>query len=133
MNFMHEQRSTSQLQKWQRNQQIHVFSITYYSVRKVSELFLQKPGGFQWGARPWGDLEPLYACLNFSPPVNSISWWQAAFEWGSVQCSCRIFIVRKMKDSELYSYTQGLQNMLDLTNSDPEFMNIIITGNESWV
>jgi hypothetical protein len=27
------------------------------------------------------------------PPVNSVSWWQAAFEWGSVQCSCRLFIV----------------------------------------
>ena len=29
--------------------------------------------------------------------VNSISWWQAAFEWSS-QCS-RIFIVRKITDS----------------------------------
>ena len=25
-----------------------------------------------------------YACMNFFLPVNSFSWWQAAFEWGSV-------------------------------------------------
>ena len=29
----------------------------------------------------------------FSPPVDSVSWWQAALEWGSVQCCCRIFII----------------------------------------
>ena len=32
---------------------------------------------------------------EFFPPVNSISWNQTAFEWGSVYCSRRIFIVRK--------------------------------------
>ena len=33
----------------------------------------------------------------------------------------------------LYPYTQDSQNMLDSTNSDPDFMNTIITGDESWV
>jgi hypothetical protein len=49
--------------------------ITYYSVRKVSNFFLQKPGGFQCG-----DLEPSYAYVNFFLPFKSISSWQAAFE-----------------------------------------------------
>jgi hypothetical protein len=39
---------------------------------------------FQWSALVWGDLEPSYACMNFSPPVKSIRWWQAAYESGSV-------------------------------------------------
>ena len=57
----------------------------YSSVRKVSDiLFLQKPGGFQWSVLAWGDLEPSYRSVNFFLPVNSIIWWQAAFEWGSV-------------------------------------------------
>ena len=34
--------------------------------------------------------------MKFSPPFNSITSWQAAFEWGCVYCSRRIFIVRKM-------------------------------------
>ena len=35
---------------------------------------------------------------EFFPFVNSISWWQTAFEWGSVSCSRRIFIVREMME-----------------------------------
>jgi hypothetical protein len=27
----------------------------------------------------------------------------------------------------------GLKGMLDFTNSDPDFMNALITGDESWV
>ena len=39
----------------------------YNSVKKVSDLFfLRKPGGFQWIALAWGNLEPSYACVNFS-------------------------------------------------------------------
>ena len=62
------------------------YSCVYYSVRKVSNLifFLQKPGGFQWRALAWSNLEPQYSYANVSPPGNSVSWWQAAFEWGSV-------------------------------------------------
>ena len=34
--------------------------------RKVSNtFFLWKPGGFQWSALAWGNLEPSYACVNF--------------------------------------------------------------------
>ena len=36
----------------------------YYSVTKVSD-FLRKPGGFQWSALAWGDLEPSYAYVKF--------------------------------------------------------------------
>ena len=35
----------------------------------------------------------------FSSPVNSVSWWQEAFEWGTVYCS-RIFIVRKITEQQ---------------------------------
>ena len=71
----------------------------YYSVRKVFELFfLRKPGGFQWSALAWGDLEPSYTCVSFLLPLNNVSWLYATFEWGSVWCSRRIFIVRKMKE-----------------------------------
>ena len=42
--------------------------------------FLQKPGGFKWSGLAWGDLQPTYAYMNFFPPVNSVSWWQTAFE-----------------------------------------------------
>ena len=35
--------------------------------------------------------------------------------------------------SRLYPYTQDSQDMLGSTNSDPDFMNTIITGDESWV
>jgi hypothetical protein len=38
-----------------------------------------------------------------------------------------------MTGSESYPYTQDSQDMLDSTNSDPDFINIIITGDESWV
>jgi hypothetical protein len=26
----------------------------------------------------------MYACMDFFLPFNSVSWWQAAFEWSSV-------------------------------------------------
>ena len=67
------------------------------SVRKASDFFLQKLGGLQWNTLTLGDLEPSYACVNFFPTFNSVSWWQAAFEWGSVQCSRRIFDVREWR------------------------------------
>jgi hypothetical protein len=38
-----------------------------------------------------------------------------------------------MTSSESYPYTQDSQDTLDSTNSDPDFMNTIITGDESWV
>ena len=38
-----------------------------------------------------------------------------------------------MMGSESQPYTQDSQDMLDSTNSDPDFMNIIITGDESWL
>ena len=62
----------------------------HYSVGKVSYL--------QWSALAWGDLELSYAYVNVFPPVNSVSWWQEAFDWDSVYCSRRIFIARKMTE-----------------------------------
>ena len=50
----------------------------------VGNLFFLKPGGFQLSALARGDREPSYAYVSFYPPDNSVSWWQAAFEWGSV-------------------------------------------------
>ena len=44
--------------------------------------------------RPW----TITRMREFLPPVNSVSWLQAAFEWDNVYCSCRIFIVRKVSD-----------------------------------
>ena len=38
-----------------------------------------------------------------------------------------------MTGSESYPYTQDSQDMLDSTNSHPDFMNTVITGDESWV
>ena len=35
---------------------------------------------------------------EFFLPVNSVSWWQSAFEWDIVYCSRRIFIVRKLTE-----------------------------------
>ena len=40
------------------------------------------------------------------------------------------FHVRKMMGSASYLY---IQDMLDSTNSDPDFMDTIISGDESWV
>ena len=64
----------------------HIFFI----VRELLEAYpiisflLRKPGGLQWIALAWGDLEPSYACVNFFPPISSVSWWQAGSWWGSV-------------------------------------------------
>ena len=41
---------------------------------------------------------------EFFPPVNSVYWWQATYEWGSVHCFCRIFVVRQMTGFESYPY-----------------------------
>ena len=38
-----------------------------------------------------------------------------------------------MADSGSYPYTQDSQDMLDSTNGDPDFMNTIITDDESGV
>jgi hypothetical protein len=38
----------------------------------------------------------LHMHTSFFSPVNSVSWWQAAFEWSSVQCSRRILILREI-------------------------------------
>ena len=35
--------------------------------------------------------------------------------------------------SRSYPYTQNSKDMLDSINTDPDFMNSIITGDESWV
>ena len=37
-----------------------------------------------------------------------------------------------MRSSRSYQYTQDSQNMLDSIISDLNFLNIIITGDESW-
>ena len=57
--------------------------------------------------RPWTFIS-VRECFFF-PPVNSVSRSQAAFEWGSVSCCHRIFIVKKMTessaiDSEFFIY-----------------------------
>ena len=65
------------------------------------------------------DLEPSYTCVNFFLHVNSVSWWQAIFGWGSVQCSLRIFIVRIMTGSGSYPYTE---------NSSPVVMVFMKSG-----
>ena len=38
-----------------------------------------------------------------------------------------------MTGSGSYQYTQDSQDMVVSTNSDPDFMNTIITGDKSWV
>ena len=38
-----------------------------------------------------------------------------------------------MMGSGSYPYTKDSQDMLDSTNSDPNFMNTIIAGVKSWV
>ena len=38
-----------------------------------------------------------------------------------------------MTGSGSHPYTQDSQDMPDSTNSDPDFMNTIITGDEFWV
>ena len=55
-----------------------------YILESYPTFFLWKPGGFQWRTLTWGDFRPSYASVNFFPLVNGVSWWQAAFEWGSV-------------------------------------------------
>ena len=44
--------------------------------------------------RPWTFIRKR----EFFPSVNNVSWWQAGFEWVSVQCSRRIFIERKITE-----------------------------------
>ena len=39
----------------------------------------------------------------------------------------------KITGSGLYQFTQVSHDMLDSTNSDPDFMNTIFTDDESWV
>ena len=58
----------------------------YYFVRKVSDLifFCENLMDFNKAHLHEATLEPSYAFVNFAPPDNSISWLQAAFEWGSV-------------------------------------------------
>ena len=58
------------------------FWIVY--LKSIRPFFLRKPGGFQWSALAWSDLKSSYVCGNLFPPVSSVSWWQAAFKWGSV-------------------------------------------------
>ena len=73
------------------------FSLHTRLLEKYLTIFIfRKRAGFQWIALAWGDIEFSYACVHFFPPVNCFSWWKAAFEWGNVQYSRPIFIVRKM-------------------------------------
>ena len=51
---------------------------------------------------------------KFFPPVNSLNWWKAAFEWGSVYFCRRIFIVRKMTVSGWYPYTQDSSPVINV-------------------
>ena len=41
--------------------------------------------------------------------------------------------LRKMTYSESYPYTQDSQDILDSKNSNPDFINPIFTGDESWM
>ena len=61
------------------------------SIRKVSDLFFffQKPGGFQWRALAWGDLELSYACMNFF--LLSITSVDGKHLSEVVLCSCWIW------------------------------------------
>ena len=68
---------------------------------------LRKPGGFQWSSLAWGELRPSY----LFPSVNSVRW-QAGFEWISVYCSRRIFIVKRMTVSGLNLYTQDSSSVI---------------------
>ena len=44
-------------------------------------------------------LNPHTRAWIFFPPVNTVSWWQAAFERDRVYCPRRIFIIRRMTGS----------------------------------
>ena len=64
------------------------------SVRKVSDLYFI----FFAKTMVYFNEERLHeAHMNFFPP-SIVSWCQEAFEWGSVLCCRRIFIVRKMTE-----------------------------------
>ena len=81
----------------------------------------------------WGDLEHPNACVNFFPPVNSVSWWQAAFEW-VVFSVLLTFHWRKMTGAAQKQLCVEIsRDMLDPINSDPDFINTMITGDESCV
>ena len=80
---------------------------SYHSVRKVSDLIFFPPKTW-WISikrtcmrRPWTLISMHEFFLSH---VNGVSWWQAAFEWGSVSCSRLIFIVRKMTGSRSYPW-----------------------------
>ena len=58
---------------------------------------------FQWNALAWGDLEPSYASVNFFLLANSVSWWQRAFEWGSV-LTLKLLFLEKLLFRQLRRY-----------------------------
>ena len=79
--------------------------------------------------RPW----TFVRMLEFFPPVNSVNWWQEYLSEIVFRVLVGFLLLGKWRNylvSRSYPYTQ---DMLDSTNNDPNFMNTIITGNESWV
>ena len=66
-----------------KNNHFPLHTFLRFSLLKYLRGLLDLIVGFHWSAR--GDLEPSYACMNFFPPVNSVNWWQTAFEWRRVQ------------------------------------------------
>ena len=85
----------------------------YYAINwpfmSIRHFLLQNPGGFQWSELAWGNLEPSYACMNFFPPINSISWWQAAFEWGSSVLSLDFHYTSRVCTTESNNHQRLLQ------------------------
>ena len=71
--------------------------------------------------------------VTLTPPVNNVRWWKAAFEWGSVECSRRIFIVRKMTERREQRYCGAKATSCWGLTWDAGLQNTVITGDESWV
>ena len=62
-------------------QNYQLLQIKYYYIIKVSDLiFFAKTWWISVKSACMRWLEPSYAYVNFFPPVNSVSWWQAAFK-----------------------------------------------------
>ena len=102
----------------------------YSSVGKVSDLiFLRKPSGFRLSVLAWGDLEPPYACVNFSPSVNVSVGVKQHFS----EVVFGPLVGFSLQGKWLVLDLTRTQDMLDSTNSDTDFMNTIIIDDESWM
>ena len=78
------------------------------------------------------------ACMRRPSPfigmrVNSVSWWQAAVEWGSVYCSCRIFIVRKMMKITFLSMTSWVWRTARSCKEPYQESRSLVSAKKVWI